>query len=38
MWKEKSSSSPTSAIGEATATRRSAIPSEKSAILQPGTG
>ena len=38
MWKEKSSSSPTVAIGEATATTRSAMPSEKSAIRQPGTG
>ena len=38
MWNEKSSSSPISAIGEATAITRSAIPSEKSAMRQPGTG
>ena len=38
MWNEKSSSSPTVAIGEATATRRSAMPSEKRPIRQPGTG
>ena len=38
MWNEKSSSSPTAAIGDATATTRSAIPRAKSAIRQPGTG
>ena len=38
MWKEKSSSSPIVAIGEATATTRSAMPSVKSAMRQPGTG
>ncbi len=38
MWKANSSSSPMRAIGEATATTRSAIPSAKSAIRQPGTG
>ena len=38
MWNEKSSVSPISAIGDATAMTRSAIPSAKSAILQPGTG
>ncbi len=38
MWNEKSSVSPISAIGDATAITRSAIPSAKSAILQPGTG
>ena len=38
MWNENSSSSPTAAIGDATATTRSAIPSAKSAIRHPGTG
>ncbi len=38
MWNENSSSSPTAAIGDATATTRRAIPSAKSAIRQPGTG
>ncbi len=38
MWNEKSSSSPISAIGEATATTSNAMPSEKSAMRQPGTG
>ncbi len=38
MWNEKSSSSPTAAIGDATAMTRSAMPSAKSAMRQPGTG
>ena len=38
MWNEKSSSSPIVAIGEVTATTSRAIPSEKSAMRQPGTG
>jgi hypothetical protein len=38
MWNEKSSVSPISAIGEATAITSRAMPSEKSAMRQPGTG
>ena len=38
MWNVKSSSSPISAIGEATATTSSAMPSANSAMRQPGTG
>jgi hypothetical protein len=38
MWNEKSSFSPISAIGEATATTSNAMPSEKSAMRHPGTG
>ena len=38
MWNEKSSCSPTAAIGDATAMTRSAIPRAKSAMRQPGTG
>ena len=38
MWNEKSSSSPTAASGEATATTSSTMPSAKSAMRQPGTG
>ena len=37
MWTENSSSSPTAAIGEVTASTRRAIPSAKSAMRQPGT-
>ena len=38
MWNEKSSSSPTAAIGDATARTSSAFPSANSPIRQPGTG
>ena len=38
MWKEKSSSSPMVASGEATASTSSAIASAKSAIRQSGAG
>ena len=37
MWNENSSSSPIAAIGDVTATTSRAIPSEKSAMRQPGT-